>query len=72
MIGVPHRIAGLDSALQYIRSHDRVWSLQAKRSFGLGCNGGATFRSPQTERLGEAEQRAAGEEQHQRMNERPT
>jgi peptidoglycan/xylan/chitin deacetylase (PgdA/CDA1 family) len=25
LIGVPHRIAGLGAALQYIRSHDRVW-----------------------------------------------
>ena len=25
LIGVPHRIPGLDSALAYIRSHDRVW-----------------------------------------------
>ena len=25
IIGVPHRIGALDSALKYIRSHDRVW-----------------------------------------------
>ena len=25
LIGLPHRIAGPDSALAYIRSHDRVW-----------------------------------------------
>ena len=25
LIGVPHRIAGLNAALAYIRSHDRVW-----------------------------------------------
>ena len=24
-MGVPHRIGALDRALQYIRSHDRVW-----------------------------------------------
>jgi hypothetical protein len=43
LIGVPHRIAGLDSALQYIRSHHRVWFATGEQIVRAWLQSGATF-----------------------------
>ena len=43
LIGVPHRIAGLDSALAYIRSHDRVWFATGEEIVRAWLESGATF-----------------------------
>src|SRR5262249_32363429 len=43
LIGVPHRIAGLDAALQYIRSHDRVWFATGEEIVRYWLQSGATF-----------------------------
>jgi predicted small secreted protein len=43
VIGVPHRIAGLDPALQYIRSHDRVWFATGQEIVGAWLQSGVTF-----------------------------
>jgi allantoinase len=48
LIGVPHRIAGLDAALQYIRSHDQVWFATGEEIMQHWLQSGATFR-PQPE-----------------------
>jgi allantoinase len=42
LIGVPHRIRGLDSALQYIRSHDRVWFATGEEIVRHWLQSGAT------------------------------
>jgi len=43
LIGVPHRIAGLDSALAYIRSHDRVWFATGEEIVRHWLQSGAMF-----------------------------
>ena len=43
LIGVPHRIAGLDAALGYIRSHDRVWFATGEEIVRHWLQSGATF-----------------------------
>jgi hypothetical protein len=43
LIGVPHRIAGLDSALQCIRSHDRVWFATGEEIVRAWLQSGATL-----------------------------
>ena len=43
LIGVPHRIAGLDAALQYIRSHDRVWFASGEEIVRHWLQSGSTF-----------------------------
>jgi len=43
LIGVPHRIAGLDAALAYIRSHDRVWFATGEEIVRHWLQSGATF-----------------------------
>jgi peptidoglycan/xylan/chitin deacetylase (PgdA/CDA1 family) len=43
LIGVPHRIAGLDSALAYIRSHDGVWFATGEEIVRHWVQSGATF-----------------------------
>jgi allantoinase len=43
LIGVPHRIAGLDTALHYIRSHDRVWFATGEQIVRYWLQSGATF-----------------------------
>jgi peptidoglycan/xylan/chitin deacetylase (PgdA/CDA1 family) len=43
LIGVPHRIAGLDSALTYIRAHDGVWFATGEEIVRHWLQSGATF-----------------------------
>ncbi len=43
LIGVPHRIAGLDSALAHIHSHDRVWFATGEEIVRHWLQSGATF-----------------------------
>jgi peptidoglycan/xylan/chitin deacetylase (PgdA/CDA1 family) len=43
LIGVPHRIGGLDSALAYIRSHDGVWFATGGEIVRHWLQSGATF-----------------------------
>ena len=43
LIGVPHRIGGLDAALAYIRSHDRVWFATGEEIVRHWLQSGATF-----------------------------
>jgi peptidoglycan/xylan/chitin deacetylase (PgdA/CDA1 family) len=43
MIGVPHRIGALDRALQYIRSHDRVWFATGEEIIRHYLASGTTF-----------------------------
>src|SRR6516162_3433645 len=43
LIGVPHRIAGLDSALAYIRSHAGVWFATGEEIVRHWLQSGATF-----------------------------
>ena len=38
LIGVPHRIAGLNSALKYIRAHDGVWFATGEELCATGCS----------------------------------
>jgi allantoinase len=43
LIGVPHRIGGLDAALQYIRSHDQVWFATGEEIVRHWLQSGTTF-----------------------------
>jgi len=43
LIGVPHRIGGLDAALGYIRSHDGVWFATGEEIVRHWLQSGATF-----------------------------
>jgi len=43
LIGVPHRIAGLDKALTYIRAHDGVWFATGEEIVRHWLQSGATF-----------------------------
>jgi len=43
LIGVPHRIAGLDSVLKYIRSHAGVWFATGEEIVRHWLQSGATF-----------------------------
>ncbi len=43
IIGVPHRIAGLDSALSYIRAHDGVWFATGEEIVRHWLQSGSTF-----------------------------
>ena len=43
LTGVPHRIAGLDSALKYIRAHDGVWFATGEEIVRHWLQSGATF-----------------------------
>ena len=43
LIGVPHRIAGLDSALKYIGSHAGVWFATGEEIVRHWLQSGATF-----------------------------
>jgi allantoinase len=43
LIGVPHRIAGLDAALSYIRAHDKVWFATGEEIVRAWLASGATF-----------------------------
>jgi peptidoglycan/xylan/chitin deacetylase (PgdA/CDA1 family) len=43
LIGVPHRIAGLDEALTYIAAHDRVWFATGEEIARAWLSSGATF-----------------------------
>jgi allantoinase len=43
LIGVPHRIGGLDRALAYIRSHDGVWYATGEEIVRHWLQSGATF-----------------------------
>jgi allantoinase len=43
LIGVPHRIGGLDSALQYVRSHDQVWFATGEEIVRHWLQSGTTF-----------------------------
>jgi len=43
LIGVPHRIAGLDEALGYIAAHDGVWFATGEEIVRAWLNSGATF-----------------------------
>ncbi len=43
LIGVPHRIAGLDRALDYIRAHDGVWFATGEEIVRHWLQSGATF-----------------------------
>ena len=43
LIGVPHRIAGLDEALSYIAAHDGVWFATGSEIVEAWKNSGATF-----------------------------
>jgi allantoinase len=43
VIGVPHRIGGLDSALQYISSHEDVWFATGEEIVRAYLGSGATF-----------------------------
>lgn len=43
IIGVPHRIKGLESALSYIRSHDKVWFATGSEIVDHYLKSGATF-----------------------------
>lgn len=43
IIGVPHRIKGLESALSYIRSHDKVWFATGAEIVDHYRQSGATF-----------------------------
>jgi len=43
LIGVPHRIAGLDEALGYIAAHDKVWFATGEEIVRHWLQSGATF-----------------------------
>jgi hypothetical protein len=43
LIGVPHRISGLDRALAYIRAHDGVWCATGGEIVRHWLQSGATF-----------------------------
>ena len=43
LIGVPHRIAGLDEAIGYIAAHDGVWFATGEEIVRAWLNSGATF-----------------------------
>ena len=43
LIGVPHRIRALDSALQYIGSHAGVWKATGQEIVDAYRQSGATF-----------------------------
>jgi peptidoglycan/xylan/chitin deacetylase (PgdA/CDA1 family) len=43
LIGVPHRIAGLDEAIGYIASHDGVWFATGEEIVSAWLQSGATF-----------------------------
>jgi allantoinase len=43
LIGVPHRIAGLDEALSYIAAHDGVWFATGEEIVRAWLESGATF-----------------------------
>ena len=43
LIGVPHRIAGLDEAIGYIAAHDGVWFATGSEIVNAWLNSGATF-----------------------------
>lgn len=43
IIGVPHRIRGLESALRYIASHDKVWFATGSEIMQHYLDSGATF-----------------------------
>jgi peptidoglycan/xylan/chitin deacetylase (PgdA/CDA1 family) len=43
LIGVPHRIGGLDEAVSYIAAHDRVWFATGSEIVQAWLNSGATF-----------------------------
>ena len=43
IIGVPHRIKGLESALKYIQSHDQVWFATGSEIAHHYVNSGATI-----------------------------
>jgi peptidoglycan/xylan/chitin deacetylase (PgdA/CDA1 family) len=43
LIGVPHRIGGLDRALAYIRAHQGVWFATGEEIVEAWLNSGATF-----------------------------
>ena len=43
LIGVPHRIAGLDEALAYIAAHDGVWFATGEEIVRAWLESGATF-----------------------------
>lgn len=43
LIGVPHRIGGLDEALAYIAAHDGVWFATGSEIVQAWLNSGATF-----------------------------
>src|ERR1700716_925315 len=43
LIGVPHRIAGLDEALSYIAAHDKVWFATGEEIVRAWLQSGATF-----------------------------
>ena len=43
LIGVPHRIAGLDRALEYIQARDRVWFATGEEIVRHWLQAGATF-----------------------------
>lgn len=43
IIGVPHRIGTLDSALRYIASHDSVWFATGEEIVRHYLASGATF-----------------------------
>ena len=43
IIGVPHRIRGLDSALAYIASHEKVWFATGEEIVRHWLGSGATF-----------------------------
>src|SRR3979411_2744276 len=44
LIGVPHRIAGLDEAIGYIAAHDGVWFATGSEIVRASLNSGAPFR----------------------------
>jgi hypothetical protein len=46
LIGVPHRIAGLNAALAYIRSHDRVWFATGEEIVRHWLQSNAAFCTP--------------------------
>jgi peptidoglycan/xylan/chitin deacetylase (PgdA/CDA1 family) len=43
LIGVPHRISGLDEALSYIAAHDGVWFATGEEIVRAWLESGATF-----------------------------
>ena len=43
LIGVPHRIKGLDNAVGYIAAHDGVWFATGEEIVRAWLQSGATF-----------------------------